>query len=395
MTFTRRHFLKGVAGAAAAVGTTRIFGPGTAFGKRKYGNNEIKHVIVLMVENRSFDHFLGWLPGADGMQEGLLYPNREGVLVPTYHLPPDWQGCSHPDPDHSYEGGRVELNGGACDGWLLAGSNDEFSIGYYQRPDLPFLGEAAVNWTVFDRWFASIMASTFPNRLYMHSAVTDRLDNSRTLTTLPTIWDRLAEKGLVGRYYFSDLPQLALWGERYASISRPYFDFLNDCASGELPHVSYVDPRFAGQELGISGDYHPFGDIRAGEWFLAQTYRAIINSPAWRHTVMFVTFDEWGGFFDHVPPPLMPDVAPELEQAGFRVPCIMISPFAPRGHVSHRTYDNTSILKLIEWRWNLRPLSVRDANANNPAEELDFANGLLSAPDFAVPTVVTGPPCAL
>src|ERR1051325_3165360 len=135
----------------------------------------INHIVVGMMENRSFDHLLGWLPGADGKQAGLSYTDTNGVAHSTYPLAPDFQGCGHPDPDHDYAGGRVEYDNGACDGWLRAGQNDIFSIGYYQQPDLSFLGVAATNWTVCDNYFASIMAGTYPNRLYQHAAQTDRL----------------------------------------------------------------------------------------------------------------------------------------------------------------------------------------------------------------------------
>src|SRR5438477_12119209 len=98
----------------------------------------IEHVVAVMMENRSFDHLLGWLPGADGRQAGLTYSDRAGVAHQTHPLAPDYQGCAHPDPDHSYEGGRVEYDGGACDGWLRAGTNDDYSIGYYAKADLAF-----------------------------------------------------------------------------------------------------------------------------------------------------------------------------------------------------------------------------------------------------------------
>ena len=133
----------------------------------------------------------------------------------TRPLAPDFQGCGHPDPDHSFQGGRVEYDGGACDGWLRAGSNDGYAIGYYKNRDLAFLGRAAPQWTAMDRYFAAIMAETFPNRIYQHAAQTDRLTNTYDISVLPTIWDRLADKQLEGRYYYSDVPFLALWGTKY------------------------------------------------------------------------------------------------------------------------------------------------------------------------------------
>ncbi len=387
--FTRRRFLAGSAAGMAALGLGRRVG----FAKKpmpKPHQSGIKHIIVAMVENRSFDHLLGWLPDADAMQAGLVYADAAGVEHPTWSLSPDFQGCSMADPNHTFEGGRIELNGGACDGWLLANS-DLYSIGYYRQQDIPFLGRAAVDWTVCDRYFTSIMAPTFPNRIYQHCAVTDRLDNSPLPSTLPTIWDRLAQAGVSHKYYFSDLPFLALWGPKYLGITRPFSEFLADCASGELPAVSYVDPRFAGAELGLSGDYHPLGDIRVGERWLYEVYRAVTTSPKWGHTVLVINFDEWGGFFDHVTPPTMPDVDPLFELCGFRVPAIVISPFARRGHVATDVYDHTSVLKMIEWRWGLPPLSVRDAAANNLADVLDFSSKDPSAPDYDVPDVQPTP----
>ena len=346
-----------------------------------------------MMENRSFDHFLGWLPSADGKQAGLTYIDRDGTAHATYPLAPDYQGCGHPDPDHSYAGGRAQYNDGACDGFLRAGSSDVYAIGYYTRRDLPFLGEAALRWTTCDRYFSSFMGPTFPNRIYQHAAVTDRIVNSFTVSTLPTIWDRLAERGLRGTYYYRNLPLLALWGSKYNSLSRPYEQFLADCKRGRLPHVAFVDPLFTGKAEGTAADDHPHADIRAGEYFLYRTYKAVTSSPAWPRTVLVINYDEWGGFFDHVSPPPAPDVDAAFELRGFRVPCLLISPFARRGYVAHGVYDHTSILKMIEWRWNLAPLSIRDANAKNLAAALDFSSRNLAASDFKVPRVLAGQPC--
>ncbi|HZE31021.1 MAG TPA: alkaline phosphatase family protein, partial [Actinoallomurus sp.] len=111
--------------------------------------------------------------------------------------------CGFNDPDHSYEGGRTEFNDGACDGWLRAGANDELSIGYFEAADLGFYGRAAREWTVCDRYFAAMMAPTFPNRFFLHSAQTDRTTTSvDKIATMPAIWDRLADKGVTGRYYY-------------------------------------------------------------------------------------------------------------------------------------------------------------------------------------------------
>lgn len=130
----------------------------------------IEHIVLVMMENRSFDHFLGWLPRANGRQAGLQYADAAGILHSTHALAPDYQGCGFADPDHSYNGGRVEYNDGKCDGWLRAGDNDVYSIGYYERRDLPFLGRAAVDYTAFDRYFGGILGPTFPTLLSTRGA---------------------------------------------------------------------------------------------------------------------------------------------------------------------------------------------------------------------------------
>jgi phospholipase C len=351
------------------------------------------------MENRSFDHFLGWLPGADGQQAGLTFTDQAGAPHSTHYLGNEYNGCSHPDPDHSYEGGRVQYNGGAMDGWLHKGSgDDDFALGYYQAADRPFMSNLALNYTSCDRYFCSILAETYPNRFYMHAAQTDRLHNNgiATTTLYPTIWDRLQAKGVSHRYYFSDIPFLGLWSTKYLSISAPYAQFLVEAATGTLPAVSFVDPRFLGEGAlvdvgpndtggGLSNDDHPHADIRAGEDFMNQVYKAISTSSTWKSTVLVITYDDWGGFFDHVPPGHAEDVSRQTSLRGFRVPTVVISPFARRNHVAHRTHDHASVLKMIEWRWGLKPLTVRDHHANNLAKVLDFTSPAnLTHPAYAV-----------
>ena len=126
---------------------------------------------------------------------------------------------------------------------------------------------------------------------------------------------------------------------------------------------------------------------------MSQIYDAVVRSPAWPRTLLIFTFDEWGGFFDHVSPPAAPDVKPEYQQRGFRIHAVLVSPLERRGHVAHGVYDHTSILKLAEWRWGLEPLSVRDAAANNLAAALDFKHRNLNAPKLTAPKLVVGAAC--
>ena len=238
-------------------------------------------------------------------------------------------------------------------------------------------------YTTCDRYFCSILAPTYPNRFFQHAAQTDRLDDAFTKSTLPTIWDQLNQPGgPTGRYYFSDVPFVALWGGTYSSISSPFFEFLESAATGQLPNVSYVDPKFGGEAVGTSADDHPLADIRAGDAFLSQVFHAVASGPGWDKTVLVINYDEWGGFFDHVVPHRITAGVPvgtapasgvdtDLNAqgevlSGFRVPCIVVSPFsrigATQAAVTHNFYDHTSVLKLIEWRWGLEPLTRRDAS---------------------------------
>jgi phospholipase C len=386
---SRSQFLIGSVGALASM---RFAGRAAAALPRP-SRAGIDHIVVLTMENRSFDHLLGWLPGADGKQAGLSYRDRNGAAHSTHRLAPDFQGCGHPDPEHTYAGLRVSYDGGRCDGFLRAGQNDVYAIGYYTRRDLPFLGAAAPAWTVCDRYFGSIMAPTLPNRMYLHAGRTDRTNDLPLPSFLPTIWDLLAEHGVPGRFYRSTISYLGLWGLKYLDITRSFADFLHDCRTGDLPAVAYVDPDYAPSRLGVGNSDHPHVDIRVGEWLMWQVYNAVTTGPAWSRTLLVITFDESGGFFDHVPPTLAPDVDPDHSLRGFRVPTLLVSPFARRGYVDHRVYDHTSILKLIEWRFGLPPLSVRDAHANNLAAALDLSRRNLHAPAFRVPRAVLSLPC--
>jgi phospholipase C len=342
----------------------------------------LDHIIVVTMENRSFDHLLGWLPGADGRQN-LSYPDRDGVLQAPHHLTIT-ESCAFADPNHSFEGGRQEYNNGALDGWLRADGNDLYTISYYLGADLPFLGKAATEWLVLDRYFCPIMGPTYPNRIISLAAQTDRLSNTPDASTLPTIWDRLIPAGLTGKNYgYTPRTSTALFGLRYASLIRPVSEFYSDAAAGTLPNVSFVDPDL---QSDLHNSYHPPADIRNAESFLAGIYKAVTTSPQWKSSLLVITFDEWGGFFDHVVPPVAPIPPGELTIGntdglrGFRIPTVLVSPFVKRKSISSRVYDHASVLRLIESRWNLQPLTNRDAEANNLMDEIDLSIPVTAAP---------------
>jgi phospholipase C len=389
---TRRQLLLGTATVAAGAATTHATagrGPAVRSTRHKLPNpahSGLDHIVVVLMENRSFDHYLGWLPGANGKQAGLRYPDNDGAMHGTHHLT-ERQGCGFNDPDHSWAGGQLQLNKGKLDGFRK-GLNDDFALGYYERVDLPFYSAFVDQTTVFDRWFCSILTSTYPNRFYTHAARTDRMENTMAESTLPTIWDRLADAGVSANYYFSDLPFLALWGQKYLPIARPVETFFAQAETGQLPAYSYLDPFFLGEDQGGSNDDHPHADILRGQAFLSRVANAMANSPQWERSALVVTYDEWGGFFDHVRPPTLPDDPPsggyDQGQAGFRVPSFVLSPFARRGGIDHHTYDHTSILKMVEWRFGLKPLAPRDAAARNMATAFDFQH-----PNKATPSLPT------
>ena len=356
----------------------------------------IENVVVVMMENRSFDHLLGWLPNANGRQAGLVYLDSSGNPQSTHRLD-YYVGCTHPDPDHSYAGGRTEYDEGKMDGWLRTSTNDSFCIGYYEEADLPLFATLARNFTTLDNYFPSILSSTFPNRVFQHAAQTDRLGNTLDISSLPTIWDRLAAAGVSHRYYYSNVPFLALWGLKYLGISALYARFKADAAAGTLPAVSFVDPSFTILDDGTGNDDHPHADLRKGEIFLRDMVTTLAAGPQWKNTVLVINRDEWGGFFDHVAPPRV--IAPNTVDTdlvngqallGCRVPTLIVSPFS-RGNpaqprINSLLYDHTSVLKLLEWRWNLNPLTARDASDEvaNLAYALDFKSRDTSLPELPV-----------
>jgi phospholipase C len=283
------------------------------------------------------------------------------------------------------------------DGWLRTGANDAFCIGYYEEADLPTLAALARNFTACDNYFASIMGPTFPNRIFQHAGQTDRLSNTATISTLPTIWDSLAKAGVSHKYYFSSAPYLSIWGDKYKDISGFYTDFLADAANGKLPAVSFLEPAFGmGDDLDGNDD-HPHSDVRAGDAFLSEVYNALATGPGWKNTVWIINRDEWGGFYDTVPPPRVTaanDVDTDLVDGkvlvGHRVPVLVVSPFSmgrpatPR--IDSRLYDHTSVLKLIEWRHGLPPLAMRDAadDVQNLALALDLTAEYVPPPTIPI-----------
>jgi phospholipase C len=286
------------------------------------------------------------------------------------------------------------------------------------------IGALAQHYTVLDRYFCSFAGETFPNRFYQHAARTDRDHNSSVLSKLPTIWDQLSPipntQGIpTGGYFFRDAPFLALWGTKYLPFWHPFADgdtdvlgipiktlpFLDTVAQGKLPNVSFIDPAFDVESTGTSADDHPLADVRLGERFIADTYHALSAAGYLDNTVLVVTFDEWGGFYDHVPPPRVIDdtdpasvdhtgdgttptdgrLIPDYTQLGFRVPALVVSNLAPARVVKHGPFEHTSTLAMIESTFGLQSLTARDANAKDLGEVLE-RHPRHPVPPGAIPT---------
>jgi phospholipase C len=349
-------------------------------------------VVVLMMENRSFDSFLGWLPGADGKQHGLSYPDNAGHMIPTFPLAPDWRGCRYHGPLHDFASVDLQFNHGAMDGWLKTQPpNDAFPLGYYTAADLPITAALARHYTAFDRYFCSFLGPTWPNRIFTHSATTDidftgvypTGDIPRPVQLDLAIWDRLADAGVSAGYYSIAGPVTGLYAsKKYDSITHAEFRFFEHAANGTLPHVSYIDPDYTTPPAiaGHANSDHPDGNVHDGEMYIRRIYEALRQSPQWDRMVFVLTFDEHGGFFDHVtPPPVDTDIVipgafpqPNFDYLGVRVPTIAMGPFAPRRVEKAGPYEHCSILRMIEWRWGLEPMTRRDATARNLAHALDF-----------------------
>jgi len=416
----RREFLARTASAAGLAGAASLLPAGTlleqAAAKQAAPlpsprNMPLDHIVVVMMENRSFDHYLGWLAGADSSQH-QTYRDPSGKAVatrPASTLEAEWQGCGHPDPGHGWDQGRAQL----AHGFLADGSgNDVFALTYYNDGELPFIHSAAKAYTVYDRFHCSLLGPTWPNRYYMWSAQSGGMTTNDTRdtggNTWETIFDRASAADVSVQYYHCDLPFAATFGPRGASWSRELPAYFADCAAGTLPNIAYVDPPFGAESVsGMSLDEHPTGDVRLGQAWMSDVVHAFLQSPNYQRGAMFIVYDEWGGFFDHVRPPRVPDIRAsshidqDFGQMGFRVPAIAVSPFTRRGkrdgaaRVRHTQFGFESILKLIEYRFGLGSLTVRDRYANNIGTTFDWDHPQLEVPDLPDPQYVATKPCAL
>ena len=426
---TRRGVLKAglVAGALGGTGAWRA-APGNDQPLRQPGSlpypelpagtdtiPQIEHVVVLMMENHSYDNRLGMLfrPGADGFRIGrdglptAVNPYPNGQIQHAFRMPTTCQLPSRPSQEwtashNAYDNGRMDGFVRTPIDPLTTEIVGGVAMGYWQKEDQPFYYSVYRQFPIADRYFCSVLGQTYPNRRYLLAATSiGQIDDTTpAVTDYPangTIFDELDAHAISWKDYFSTTPSAELFPPLYLKNAGtkvvPIADFFTDAAAGTLPGYSLVEPDY-----GHQSEENP-QNIAVGEEFAASVINAVINGPAWDRTALLLTYDEHGGYYDHVPPPpaIPPDsIGPALvpgengfdgfARYGFRVPFALVSPWARRHFVSHEVYDHTSILKLVETKWNLPALTYRDANAAPMLDMLD-----LRRPSFAEPPRLAQP----
>jgi phospholipase C len=394
---------------------------------------DFDHIVVVMMENHSFDNLLGALPISGQPQALGLRFDADGVaqnanpgpngLVKSFPFPSTAQG-SH--VTQTWDATHEQIAGGKMNGFVEQAESEQ-PMGYWTEETLPFAYSFAKTFTVANRWFCSAPCQTYPNRRFLMAgtAYGDIATDTESLGDPPppngTIFDRLHQYGISWRNYFTDLPQTAIIPsiiETYPTNLAPVAQFYLDCAAGTLPSVSFVDPEFgvlsdigaplatlpalapiAAKLEATGGDQEEPQDMSYGESWAYSVVDAVLKSPAWPRTLLIYTYDEHGGYYDHIAPPaaLAPDsIAPRLEPGdapggydlyGPRVPAVIASPYARPNAVANMVLDHTSVLATIEGRWNLPAMTYRDANAAPVVGALDFSN-----PAFMEPPTITRPP---
>jgi phospholipase C len=401
------------------------------------GLDHLQHIVVLMMENRSFDHMLGSLkavnPAIDGVTPGFSNPDTNGNPVIAQPLA-EFQAQLQPDPDHHFPAVDLQIFGGDpnrianMQGFVKSYFNQQRDVGhsqkimyYFAQNQLPVLTTLALEFAVFNRWFASIPGPTICNRAFAHYGTSfGRVDMNLIYINEPfkSIYDRMVNAGHSAKIYYYDTTsstmEVANLLQNEPKMFATYQQFLDDCEKGALPDYSFVEPNFndhdsqSGEE--VANDQHPDHNVQAGELFMASIYKAVKNSPLWPNTALLIVYDEHGGIFDHVvPPACTPDqftasandtgtpLPFAFDRLGVRVPAILVSPWIPAGTVVNRVFDHASIPATVTkfFLGDYPPRSPRETSADVFIEPdtgaVDPARNLLSldvmrtdCPDFDV-----------
>jgi len=379
----------GVGTSTAAPRPTRTAGslprPLVAAGTEQYP--EIEHIVVVMMENHSFDNILGMLGRGDGFTLGpggqptARNPDGHGNEVHAFHMPTE---CQTDGIGNDWKVTHEAYDGGTCEGFVTAMSAE--TMGYFTSDDLPFTCGMARTFPIADRYFCSAMAQTDPNRRYLIAGTSLGLIDDTFPSPLPpngVIFDQLDRHGISWKDYYTTLPTVGVFLPllEVPSITRGLARidrFYEDAAAGTLPSFCLVEPDFQHQS-----EENP-QDVQYGDQFMGDVVRAVMSGPDWRSTMLIWSYDEHGGYYDHVPPPAAvppDDIPPALQPGdppggfdryGFRVPAGVVSSYAKADFVSSTIYDHTSILKTVEEKWNLPALTRRDANANSLFDMVDL-----------------------
>ncbi len=360
----------------------------------------IEHHVLVMMENRSFDHYFGSLSlvegraEVDGLPPGVTNPDVDAVPVATFRLASD---CVE-DPPHGWDDSHTQFAEGANTGFVAVHNDGRSAtarevMGYFERADLPVFYTLADHYALCDQWFASVMGPTWPNRFYSLCGTSNGMtnnDRSRVPFPAPSIIGQLKAAGVSWRVYSSDISFCLLLKDSAGHFDDGHFafieDFYADCANDTLPEVAIVEPSY------LTNDDHPPHDPRLGQLFVGTIYQALAASPAWARSLLVVDYDEHGGFFDHVPPPTTDDDHPRdgFDQLGFRIPALVVGPYVKAG-VVHTQYDHTSVLRQIQRRYGLPTLTRRNEAANDLSDCLDWdalASGAARAPAELAPIEV-------
>ncbi|PYV81407.1 MAG: hypothetical protein DMG93_15450 [Acidobacteria bacterium] len=350
------------------------------------GLDQLKHIVVLMMENRSFDHMLGSLsavdPRIDGITTQLSNPDTTGAQIKPQPLA-NFQGQLNPDPDHHFPAVDLQIFGGDTSAGRAANmqgfvksyfnqrrdvKHSQMIMYYFPQEKLPVLTKLALEFAVFNRWFASIPGPTICNRAFAHYGTSfGRVDMNPfdVMEPFKSIYSRLLKANHTAKIYYYDTTSSTMEVvnllQNQPQLFGTYKQFKSDCDKGLLPEYSFIEPNYndhdtdSGEE--VANDQHPDHDVQAGEFLIAEVYMHIRrNKKLWPNTALLVLYDEHGGIYDHVTPPACTAdkfSAPanstgtgmefKFDRLGVRVPAILISAWIPPNTVVDRVFDHASI----------------------------------------------------
>ncbi|HEY2408147.1 MAG TPA: alkaline phosphatase family protein [Polyangiaceae bacterium] len=362
----------------------------------------IDHFVIVMQENRSFDHYFQGLPAA-GQPDAEVAPrdfhNKDPKTGRQVGIFLQKVLCSK-DVRHDWNSAHLQYDDGKMDGFVLTSNPmGARALAYYDATTLGYYYALANTFAIGDHYFASILGPTWPNRMFFHAASSfGHIGNTPPPDegVKPSLFRELEQKGIPWLIYregktFEEKIFPALYRE-HTDRFRDIEEFFSDAKANALPAYVWLESSYGGPS---ATDEHPPADIELGQALVARVIKALMESAAWKRSALFIMYDEPGGFFDHVPPPpaCAPDELPPLlekrhlpggfDRLGMRVPLIVVSPFAKQHYVSHTVYSHTSIVRMVEARYELPALSKRDANSSIPYDLFDF-----SSPPFLVPPVL-------